>query len=334
MLSLNRGKPFATAINKDGKREFIIYTREDNGDPDIKVDNPIELITKADIDGIKKSLKLGNIEVGIIKKFLKENPTIKQGEKNYDMSKLTMKLRRSVEILLDLVKDKLKKELDLSLSSENLRLLPLMGKNKLFDRSFYICGSSESGKSFFIKDVLTHADFLNRPVILFSSIESDDSLEELKEQKTAKDKKPKLIQIPLLAPDDAMHLPAHSDLQGCITVFDDIDSLQGFDFAEFVRQYRDKLLLTGRHNKISVMSTSHQVSNYNKTKHLLTEAEWVVLFPASSKTQTMKFLRNSMGMEKKDMENIIANATKHGRFLAIKMSAPQLLMTAKLIRLL
>lgn len=332
MLSLDKGIGFASALNRAGKREFIVYTKNETEKPDIEVDNPIELIGAEDIDELKKSLKLGGIEVKLIKKYL----TTRKGKtaEDKDLEKLSAKLQRAIGILLESVDDKLKKELDISFGNDGLEFLPLMGHNKKFDRSFYVIGPSESGKSYFIKQILKLNDMLDRPVVLFSSVEEDDSLDDLKKEKTKMDKKEKLIRVPLLAPDDALDLPTAYDLKNCVCIFDDIDSLNPYDFAEYVRQYRDNLLQTGRHNKISVMSTSHQLSNYSKTKQMLTQAEWIILFPASNKSQTKKYLRLEMGLGTAESEKIIKRAISHGgRFLAIKRSAPQLIMSNKHITL-
>jgi len=340
MLSFDRGKPFAVAVNSSGKKVLTIYTRPDTikagvpAEPDIQIDNPVDLIKGEDVEMLKKSLKLGKIEIALIKKFLKETGSKSPDQMEKEKGKLSAKLRRAIDLLLETVDDKLKKELDLSITGDDLEFLPLIGKSKDFDRSFYVVGPSESGKSYFIKTVCKQ-DAKRRPVVIFSGVEEDESLDDLMELKAKEDKKERLIRVPLLAPDDTLNLPIEADLKNTICVFDDIDSLAPYDFAEYLRQYRDNLLQRGRHQKISVMSTSHQLNNYSKTKQLLCQAEYVVLFPASNKAQSMKFMMIDMGLSRKDAEFMVKKATKHGgRFLAIKRSAPQLIMTNKFIKLL
>lgn len=329
MLSLDSGKAFCSALNKDNKREFLIYTCDEKKSADIEVDNPMEIITIEDIEEIKKSLRLGNIEIKLIKKFLSSNSKKTKETQEKELGKLSVKLQRAIGVLLENVDDKLKRELDIH-NEKNLRFLPMMGHNKKFDRSFYIVGPSESGKSYFIKDVLKNNDVKDRAIVLFSSVMEDESLDDLKKEKAREDKKEKLLRVPLLAPDDALNLPTAYDLKNTVCVFDDIDSLNPFDFAEYVRNYRDNLLQTGRHNKISVMSTSHQLNNYSKTKQMITQCEFLVLFPASNKAQTRKYLRIDMGLSGKEADKIIKKAISHGgRFLAIKRSAPQVLITSK-----
>ena len=47
---------------------------------------------------------------------------------------------------------------------------------------------------------------------------------------------------------------------------------------------RENLLETGRHFDLTIISTSHQLSNYAKTRTLLNEATSITVFPSHAGT--------------------------------------------------
>ena len=130
-----------------------------------------------------------------------------------------------------------------------------------------------------------------------------------------------MIQIPIYSDNDLVSLPTDTDLQNCITFFDDIDSFTG-ERAQYLRNYRDALLEAGRHKNITVISTSHILSNYNKTRTMLNEAEYVILFPNANRRSADMFLKDRMGMVKSDRDHLISRSGSTGRYMIIKMSCP------------
>jgi len=333
MLSFNNGRKIAVALDKDNKPVFTIHVTEEKELPDIECDDVLALIDDADINMLKRSLKIGNIDEKVLKKILKDRNkkggfSLKGGKIDIESVKASEKIRRAVQILEEKANEKLKTEIDFSDAKEVKSVVPLIGQSKeMFDRSIFLVAPSGAGKTWMIK-LIIEQDLKKRPVVLFSKIVDDESLKSLEGLKTPKDNKDRLIKIPLLCEDDLMDLPPEDDLKETICVFDDLDSFHS-DIAEYIRSYRDAILESGRHKNITCICTSHLLNNYTKTKTMLNEAEIVVLFPNSNRRHSSTFLRDRLGLEKDERDFLIEKASKAGRFLALKMSSPNMLIHNK-----
>lgn len=322
MLSFTRGRAIAIALDKNGNKVFTIHITPEKDDPDINVDNVIELIDDVDISTLRSSMKLGRIELMMLKQALRVN------EDNKKKIKLSEKLKRGMEILQKIATDKLKKEVDFSKSPDIVRVIPLIGaKDVPYDRSIALIAPSESGKTFLVKEIIKY-DIRRRPCVVFSKIDDDESLRELSTLRSAVDKKCRMIKIPIHTEDQLLDLPTNSDLKETIVVFDDIDSFPK-DIADFLREYRDSILESGRHDNITVISTSHILHNYMKTRTMLNEAELICLFPSSNKHHSFMFLKNRFGLGKDEATFLIDKAMKAGRMMCMKLSAPNLVIHNK-----
>jgi hypothetical protein len=118
---------------------------------------------------------------------------------------------------------------------------------------------------------------------------------------------------------DAKFEPAA--FEGSVVIFDDIDTIPDKKVAEKVQKLRDDLLETGRHESVTVISTSHQIMNYKKTRTLLNEASSVTVFPASgSKYHVQRYLKEYAGCSPAMIKKLVALPT---RWLTHVRSAPQ-----------
>ena len=322
MLSFTRGKPIALALDKNNETVFTIHVTPEEDEPDINVDSVHDLIDKADVEKLRQSMRIGRIELKLLQQALRVS-----GDQR-DKLNLTEKLRSALAILEENATDKLKKEIDFTTDKEIDRIIPLIGAREVcFDRSVVLIGPSESGKTYLAKEICKF-DRRKRPVVVFSKIEDDESLRELEQLRTPKDKKSRLIKIPLHTEDQLLSLPTNSDLNSTICIFDDLDSFPT-DIANYMREYRNSILESGRHNNITVISTSHILNNYEKTKTVLNEAELVCLFPAANKRHAFQFLKDKMGLDRKEANFMISKSMKAGRMLCIKLSAPNLIIYTK-----
>lgn len=337
MLSFTTGKPIAVVIDKNNNIRHTIKVREDNDEkPDIITDNIFDTITPDDLDKVSRIMKLSRIEKQVLKRAIKQNLP----------HRLNSKLKEAYDTLIDILNDKLKKELEFN---KELRVLPVLGYNDTaFDRHIFIAGASNSGKSYFTGDLLKF-DKRKRPIILFSKVEDDKAFEHLKDkkkdngdiggkvnvdikksienanQKPKKKKRKRLTQFVIENETSLLELPPKKELvenekEGLIMVFDDIDTFPN-EITQFLRSYQNDVLETGRHDKISVISTSHRLRDYSRTKTNLNEAEYVVLFPSTNQMLSNKFLKDSLSLLKNERENILKKASK-GRYMVIKNSHP------------
>lgn len=330
MLSFDRGQPIAHVLDKSGKKISKIFITPEKDKPDIEVDNIEEIIDDDDLERLTKNIKLSKFEIKLIKKSLKTGK----------FEGLNDRLKFALITLKEEATNKLKKKLLLTNIDDMEKIVPLIGGAvEAFDRSIFLTGPSGSGKTYLSK-LIMKLDEKNRPIIVFSKIDDDESLRDLKKLKVNKSSFPdqrdggtRMIKISINTEDDLMNLPSNEDLKNCICFFDDIDSFPR-EIANILNEYRDSILESGRHHNITVLSTSHQLYNWAKTRVILNESEYVCLFPHANKRSTMMFLKDRMGLINKEISSILNECMDCGRYIICKMSAPNLIMHEKGIILL
>lgn len=340
MLSFDNGTAICHCINKAGKKVATLHVTEEREKPDISVDDEDinSLISKKDIAHVQKIMKLSAIEVKQIIKALGSGNS-SSNNSNTAVEQLNDRLKLAITTLRGMTQNNLKTHINFSKSDEIDKLIPLIGGGG-FDRSIFLTGPSGSGKTMLSEDIMLH-DEKFRPCVIFSKIDEDDSLKRLRKQKLnskteleeQRDKKERLIKIRLQTEDDLLNLPSNEMLKNCVCLFDDIDSFPP-QIAQFLNVYRDSILESGRHFNITVLSTSHQLYNWAKTRVILNEAESVAMFPHSNKRNSMLFLRDRLGLGKDEIVDIVDEAMNAGRYLICKMSAPNIIITEKSIILL
>lgn len=361
-LSFDRGQPLAYVIdNKSNKILHTVKTYESYGDepPDIAVDDPIEVLDKADLAYVAKKKRLNNVERSMLRKALKS--------KNKD--RLNSKLQQAYDYTLELLEDKLNTELDFT--GEDVRVIPVIGHNDVpYDRHIFLVGASNSGKSYLAADILRH-DVRSRPIMLISKLSKDpafadmldpeymdpenfnlfdrskrESIVELEEddskgggledddskktKKTSKKAEKKIKndnrmkQFPVTKGEHAFMLPSKDALKsekGAVILFDDIATFDPELYMELLK-YQNDMLETARKHNISVISTSHALKRRGgDTKTNINEAEFVVLFPKSNRLLADSFLRDDLGLRKGDRDRILDKSSR-GRYMCIKTSQP------------
>lgn len=330
MLSFDRGTPIAHGLDKKGNKILTIHITEDQDEPDIQVDKLEDIIDEDDIIRVAKLMRLLSVETKMIRKALR-NPK--------EQEKLNDRLKLVIETLKEVAIEKLKKNINFDRKDIVQKIVPAIGGGPTnFDRSIFLTGPSGSGKTFLAKEIMKH-DIKKRPMIVFSKIDDDESLKELTKLKLPKSAESsldlekeggqlRLIKIRLHGENDLLDLPCNEDLKNCVCFFDDIDSFPR-DIASFLNEYRDSILECGRHHNISVLSTSHQLYNWCKTRVILNESELVCLFPHSNKRNSMLFLRDRMGLDKVEVSKIMRTVMDSGRSLVCRMSAPNAIIHEK-----
>lgn len=326
-FSFARGKPISFIIDNSGNIKHIIKIVENKDDePDIIVDKKEELFSKNDFTAIVKSMGLNSIEKQIFNRCVKENKC----------ATTSLRVKQAFSIYEDMVKNKLMTELDFD---ENLNAIPAIGFAD-YDRSIYIVASSGSGKSFLLKQIIKH-DQKKRKGILFSKVANDKSLKDIvfdskEENEFLNDKKnpnnKRLIHFKLDAENDQDPLELLKLLDegnGTLVIFDDINTIKKKEDVLFLKQLNADILETGRHDNISSITTSHTFKDGAKLKKdLLSESEWIILFPSTNKLLSERFLNLDLGIPMKKRKIILSKTAKN-RYMAVRMSNPNVILHSK-----
>ena len=155
----------------------------------------------------------------------------------------------------------------------------------------YITGPSGSGKSTYTRKYLEQykKKFKNRPIYLFSSLPSDESLDKVQ---------PKRIKL-----DETIHTDPIKveELQESICIFDDIDVISDKKIREGVYVILNQVLEIGRHYKIHCVVTNHLPTNGKDTRRILNEAHTVTYFPHSAGGKIKYMLEEYVGLDKKQI---------------------------------
>jgi hypothetical protein len=177
----------------------------------------------------------------------------------------------------------------------------------------YVAGSSGCGKSYWISNYLKLINKYQkkRDIFIFSDVEFDDAFDKgIKNvQRIALNER--LIDDPI----------EPEELKDSVCVFDDIDSIQNKQLKNTVYTLMNSLYRRGRHENITCISSTHNITDYTKSRVPINESSLIVLFCRSGSTAGQKYiLERYCGLDKsviKDIMNI------KSRSVQIHKSYPQ-----------
>jgi hypothetical protein len=182
---------------------------------------------------------------------------------------------------------------------------------------WYIAGASGSGKSYIARGLAEQylKQFPDRDVYLISKLEEDDTLDNMKGRKCIRLKPAKLMENPLK--DLEM-------LRDSMVIADDYDTFTGKELKAIL-QLIDDIAIMGRHTNTSLLCLTHYLTNYSKTRLLLTEATHFVLYPLSTGAHSLNYLlKTYLGMDKDE----VAILKKGGsRWVSIYKNYPAFVVT-------
>jgi len=189
---------------------------------------------------------------------------------------------------------------------------------------WYVSGASGSGKSYFARSIAENYKKLypDREIYLVSKypVEEDDTLGKMKVGR------PKSISLDSIVED----YPSVDEFENCLIIFDDYDTLAP-PYDKVVQKLIDDLAIRGRHTATSMCVLSHYLTNYKKTRLILGECHYIVLYPMATSFKAMKYVcEHHCGMTKDEIHDL----KKLGRWVAIHKVYPQYLISAQTARLL
>ena len=176
----------------------------------------------------------------------------------------------------------------------------------VFDRreriTMFIAGCQNCGKSYFISQFLKTYKTIHpeRPVYLVTGLsEKDAHFEGLEMWKVD------LGTIPTLTLEDLRRISPDAPRTGSLVIFDDVDRITDDQVNKAVVKLISDILSNGRDHAtqrgvadIDIIVTNHEVNDYGRTKRMLTECNYVVLFPSATVGRQMKLIIDKIGVGK------------------------------------
>jgi hypothetical protein len=150
---------------------------------------------------------------------------------------------------------------------------------------------------------------------VFSSLETDPTLDSLKYIKRIKLNKPEYLESELTA----------SEFENSLCLFDDIDVISNKKQLKKTMDILNSILQTGRHFNVSCIYTSHASTAGHGTKIILCEAHVIVCFPSSSGGKMLKYLLDQyLGLNKTQIEKM---KNIKSRWVAVVRQFPRAIIT-------
>jgi adenylate kinase family enzyme len=172
------------------------------------------------------------------------------------------------------------------------KLFPLPNPNKV--ERLFVCGISGSGKSYFSAEYIKRYLVQNRKneFYLTSTVQEDQVLDELDPNR--------------ISPQELTEFGVDlNDMTNSIWAFDDVLSIRDTSIRKDVLKIIEHLAETSRHDKISLLVTSHLINNGVETRKILNESTKVVLFPKSNRRNIKVFLENYESFTSDDIKRFI-----------------------------
>lgn len=97
-----------------------------------------------------------------------------------------------------------------------------------------------------------------------------------------------------------------SDFTNCLVIFDDLEGCVDEKIQKLIiNELLDPLLSMGRHFCTSIIYCKHLLLDYKKTRNILVEMDFLIVYPNQSKRQIRNVLEKYLGFEKIQVNKIM-----------------------------
>lgn len=191
--------------------------------------------------------------------------------------------------------------------------------------AMFIAGAQNCGKSYFVAQFLKTYKLMHpkRPVYLLTGLtEKDKHFEKFDIRQIIMDStNVGELDLEKLRVDDKT-----GKRRGCLLIFDDTDRIRDKGLMQRVYKLLDDALANGRDHEtqkgmadIDILVTNHEINDYQRTRGILTNCNYVVLFPFYSLATQMSLVMDKIGISKETQKKII---NYKGRAVIIRKIAP------------
>ena len=186
------------------------------------------------------------------------------------------------------------------------------GEKTPYRTAYYIPGRSGAGKSYYVAGIARkyHKLWPKHPIFVVckTPVGNDPAFAGLE-----------LVQIPIariLA--NKLDVIDSFGYSGAMVIFDDWDSFEDAERKAVLALMKDVLNL-GRKQRLSTCVTSHQLSNFLETRSIISEAEFVTVFPqVTMKAHLVYLCEKRLGLDR----DIVKRLEEKGRWATVHTSAP------------
>lgn len=197
-----------------------------------------------------------------------------------------------------------------------LQPLSIRQENDMPNRT-YVGGASLCGKSYLASKIAEDYNelFPDNRVVMFSAVEDDENFDKVKN----------FYRIDC---DDIVDEPIElEDLRDTLCIFDDINAFADKDVIKEVNTLRDKIMSTGRHHNIDVVSTAQVTLDGKKSQQCILNNFCYVGFPKSGGRYHLKeYCKKYMALEKDQIDKVLNLPT---RWVMLNRVPPQFCMHQK-----
>ena len=190
-----------------------------------------------------------------------------------------------------------------------------------------VFGQSGSGKSYWISKFCKEARKIkkNIPIYLISRVDKDEAFDV--------GFSPAIRRIPidekiLLQPMEPTDFP-----EGSIIICDDYAMIADLTKRKAIKDFVNKLVETGRHQKLITICVFHKSLSGRDTMALHSESTMAVLFPRSNLNECQKYLKTYLSFNKSQLQ-LVQDIGRQSRWLTVTKSYPNILCSEKQVRIL
>jgi hypothetical protein len=150
----------------------------------------------------------------------------------------------------------------------------------------YCAGKKGCGKTTnMAKWMLNYKTLTGNPVFLISSKTEDETIESIIGENN-------INRIPTSAFDDVEDMPSLEDFNDCLVCFDDfMNDKNSKNMLHLMNQIAER----GRQPNVSLFTIFHNITNSFKTKLILTESDYFIIFPSTLSNHNFRYFMNQYG---------------------------------------